>query len=367
MNKKFIIFAIVLCLSLSFIFADGENKVAFKELDLSICSAEEMVEALKNDESAYTEQVKALLEAQEEALFDRDVNEYLRLRTLIKSVERPVITKENFDTIKDRMLKSEDEEEKKALYEFLSTYTFYRPTVTFVYENNSGSSTRKYSFTVSKNPGEKVSAPSQKGLETIEGWGDEDGNVVLKYGEEMDMPYGDITLYAITETGIDFVDNYGDGTRFVEETEAELVTPTTEDDLVFSGWYNAKGEKIEKAEGKKGQTVQYYAGWTGVEELSYYVENVGGIVRTGEKTPVILTLKTKGNVTAEDVTLSLKSQDNLEVSEDVVLKSVKPGALYSKRVYITATGESGDKVETTLTYKDKDGNEKEEKVAFLIR
>ena len=114
-TKVFTILLLVL-LAFSPLYASGavEGAKDFKSLDLNTASAEEMESAWKRSIEVYNNQYSTLSDAINEAFKERNVEDYVELKALQKSLTIPVITEEETKTVVDRIEASESKEEKDA-------------------------------------------------------------------------------------------------------------------------------------------------------------------------------------------------------------------------------------------------------------
>ena len=107
--KKITTTLIVLALTVlvtSPLFASGatEKGTNFKELDLNTASLNDMERAWIYSVESYNSQRTSLRGAMDEAIEKRDVEDYLELRSLYNSLEYPMITKEQTETLTERIL-----------------------------------------------------------------------------------------------------------------------------------------------------------------------------------------------------------------------------------------------------------------------
>ena len=122
--KKITTTLIVLALTVlvtSPLFASGatEKGTNFKELDLNTASLNDMESAWTYSVESYNSQRTSLRGAMDEAIEKRDVEDYLELRSLYNSLEYPMITKEQTETLTERILNTENQEEKDEIASFL--------------------------------------------------------------------------------------------------------------------------------------------------------------------------------------------------------------------------------------------------------
>ena len=117
-----ILFVLALSLMVTLqLFAGGvtEKGTYFKELDLNTATLEEMESAWEYSVDTYTNQRTTLRTAMDDAMEKRDIEGYVEMRSLYNSLEYPVITKEQTETLKERILNTENQEDKDALASFV--------------------------------------------------------------------------------------------------------------------------------------------------------------------------------------------------------------------------------------------------------
>ena len=223
----FFVLALSLMVALP-LFASGvtEKGTYFKELDLNTATLEEMESAWEYSVDTYTNQRTTLRTAMDDAMEKRDIEGYVEMRSLYNSLEYPVITKEQTETLKERILNTENQEDKDALASFVyENSVFYRPTLVFDYSVDNGYYTRSYKKALSTLPGTVVTAPEVKGDGVFLGWSLDGETVSYKSGEEIIMPYSDTVLYGVFSSGISFND---------EITGNNFIFRVTQDALQFT-------------------------------------------------------------------------------------------------------------------------------------
>ena len=96
----FFVLALSLMVALP-LFANGvtEKGTYFKELDLNTATLEEMESAWEYSVDTYTNQRTTLRTAMDDAMEKRDIEGYVEMRSLYNSLEYPVITKEQTETL----------------------------------------------------------------------------------------------------------------------------------------------------------------------------------------------------------------------------------------------------------------------------
>ena len=162
------------------LFASGatEKGTNFKELDLNTASLKDMESAWTYSVESYNAQRTSLRTAMNEAMEKRDVEDYLELRSLYNSLEYPMITKEQTETLTERILNTENQEEKDEIASFLyENSAWYHPTLTFEYSVTNGNYSRSYRKSFSAVPGTTVTAPEVNGDGVFLGWSADGENV----------------------------------------------------------------------------------------------------------------------------------------------------------------------------------------------
>ena len=318
--KKITTTLMVLALSVFFVlplFASGatEKGTNFKDLDLNTAAVKDMENAWNYSVESYSSQRTSLRTAMNEAIEKRDVEDYLELISLYNSLEYPMITKEQTETLTARMLNTESQEEKDAIASFLyENSVWYHPTITFQYSVTNGNFSRSYTRSYSSVPGTKVTVPEVKGEGVFLGWSTDGESVAYKSGEEITMPYSDTVLYALFSTGITFKDSVSGNDTYVEGTEASVpdVVVTEDSGLVFLGWYDQYGNKIDgdTATVENGRSKEYTALYKGVEigeaSIRYYED---GKIPSSTQVVLSFPIKNIGNTALRNLKVSLSGED----------------------------------------------------------
>ena len=357
------------------LFASGatEKGTNFKELDLNTASLKDMESAWTHSVENYNAQRTSLRTAMNEAIEKRDVEDYLELRSLYNSLEYPMITKEQTETLTARMLNTESQEEKDAIASFLyENSVWYHPTITFQYSVTNGNFSRSYTRSYSSVPGTKVTVPEVKGEGVFLGWSTDGESVAYKSGEEITMPYSDTVLYALFSTGITFKDSVSGNDTYVEGTEASVpdVVVTEDSGLVFLGWYDQYGNKIDgdTATVENGRSKEYTALYKGVEigeaSIRYYED---GKIPSSTQVVLSFPIKNIGNTALRNLKVSLSGEDVkvLSSSFDATLIGDESSLHASFLVY--ADGEKGEEKVFKATVEDSSGNVWTEDFTFVIQ
>ena len=372
-TTMFFVLALSLMVALP-LFASGvtEKGTYFKELDLNTATLEEMESAWEYSVDTYTNQRTTLRTAMDDAIEKMDIEGYVEMRSLYNSLEYPVITKEQTETLKERILNTENQEDKDALTSFVyENSVFYRPTLVFDYSVDNGYYTRSYKKALSTLPGTVVTAPEVKGDGVFLGWSLDGETVSYKSGEEITMPYSDTVLYGVFSSGISFNDEITGNNSYIEGTEASVPTPISEDEnLIFLGWYDNSGTKLEgdSVTVESGKSKEFTALWEGVEisdaSIRYYEEG-----KIPANTQVILSfpLKNVGNVVLRDLKVTVSGESVKVLSSDLKASLIGTGTTANASFLVYAEGEKGTEKTITATVSDASGNTWTKDFSFTIQ
>lgn len=372
-TTMFFVLALSLMVTLP-LFASGvtEKGTYFKELDLNTATLEEMESAWEYSVDTYTNQRTTLRTAMDDAMEKRDIEGYVEMRSLYNSLEYPVITKEQTEMLKERILNTENQEDKDALASFVyENSVFYRPTLVFDYSVDNGYYTRSYKKALSTLPGTVVTAPEVKGDGVFLGWSLDGETVSYKSGEEITMPYSDTVLYGVFSSGISFNDEITGNNSYVEGTEASVPTPISVDEnLIFLGWYDNSGKKLEgdSVTVESGKSKEFTALWEGVEisdaSIRYYEEG-----KIPANTQVILSfpLKNVGNVVLRDLKVTVSGEGVKVLSSDLKASLIGTGTTANASFLVYAEGEKGTEKTITATVSDASGNTWTKDFSFTIQ
>ena len=364
--KKITTTLIVLALTVlvtSPLFASGatEKGTNFKELDLNTASLNDMESAWTYSVESYNSQRTSLRGAMDEAIEKRDVEDYLELRSLYNSLEYPMITKEQTETLTERILNTESQEEKDAIASFLyENSAWYHPTLTFEYSVTNGNFSRSYTRSYSSVPGTTVTAPEVKGDGVFLGWSADGENVTYESGDEISMPYSDTVLYAIFSTGITFKDSISGNDSYTEGTEASVPVVTTEDsNLVFLGWYDEYGKKVDgdTVTVESGKSIEYTALYRGVEigdaSIRYYED---GKIPSSTQVVLSFPIKNTGNTALRNLKVSLGGEDVKVLSSSLKATLIGDESSLNASFLVYAEGEKGEEKVFKATVEDASGN-----------
>ena len=345
------------------LFASGatEKGTNFKELDLNTASLKDMESAWTYSVESYNAQRTSLRTAMNEAMEKRDVEDYLELRSLYNSLEYPMITKEQTETLTERILNTENQEEKDEIASFLyENSAWYHPTLTFEYSVTNGNYSRSYRKSFSAVPGTTVTAPEVKGDGVFLGWSADGENVTYESGDEISMPYSDTVLYAIFSTGITFKDSISGNDSYTEGTEASVPVVTTEDsNLVFLGWYDEYGKKVDgdTVTVENGKSKEYIALYRGVEigdaSIRYYED---GKIPSSTQVVLSFPIKNTGNTALRKLKVSLGGEDVTVLSSSLKATLIGDESSLNASFLVYVEGEKGEEKVFTATVEDASGN-----------
>ena len=376
--KKITTTLMVLALSVFFVlplFASGatEKGTNFKDLDLNTAAVKDMENAWNYSVESYSSQRTSLRTAMNEAIEKRDVEDYLELRSLYNSLEYPMITKEQTETLTARMLNTESQEEKDAMASFLyENSVWYHPTITFQCSVTNGNFSRSYTRSYSLVPGTKVTVPEVKGEGVFLGWSTDGESVAYKSGEEITMPYSDTVLYALFSTGITFKDSVSGNDTYVEGTEASVpdVVVTEDSGLVFLGWYDQYGKKIDgdTVTVENGRSKEYTALYKGVEigeaSIRYYED---GKIPSSTQVVLSFPIKNIGNTALRNLKVSLSGEDVKVLSSSFDATLIGDESSLNASFLVYADGEKGEEKVFKATVEDSSGNVWTEDFTFVIQ
>ena len=345
------------------LFASGatEKGTNFKELDLNTASLKDMESAWTYSVESYNAQRTSLRTAMNEAMEKRDVEDYLELRSLYNSLEYPMITKEQTETLTERILNTENQEEKDEIASFLyENSAWYHPTLTFEYSVTNGNYSRSYRKSFSAVPGTTVTAPEVKGDGVFLGWSADGENVTYESGDEISMPYSDTVLYAIFSTGITFKDSISGNDSYTEGTEASVPVVTTEDsNLVFLGWYDEYGKKVDgdTVTVENGKSKEYTALYRGVEigdaSIRYYED---GKIPSSTQVVLSFPIKNTGNTALRNLRVSLGGEEVKVLSSSLKATLIGDESSLNASFLVYVEGEKGEEKVFTATVEDASGN-----------
>ncbi|MGN0830627.1 MAG: hypothetical protein ACI4NI_04960 [Candidatus Ornithospirochaeta sp.] len=364
--KKITTTLIVLALTVlvaSPLFASGatEKGTNFKELDLNTASLKDMESAWTYSVESYNSQRTSLRGAMDEAIEKRDVEDYLELRSLYNSLEYPMITKDQTETLTERILNTENQEEKDEIASFLyENSAWYHPTLTFEYSVTNGNYSRSYRKSFSAVPGTTVTAPEVKGDGVFLGWSADGENVTYESGDEISMPYSDTVLYAIFSTGITFKDSVSGNDSYTEGTEASVPNVETGDpNLVFLGWYDEYGKKVDgdTVTVENGKSKEYIALYRGVEigdaSIRYYED---GKIPSSTQVVLSFPIKNTGNTALRNLKVSLGGEEVKVLSSSLKATLIGDESSLNASFLVYVEGEKGEEKVFTATVEDASGN-----------
>lgn len=370
------VMAVLVISAALFASAINETKVEFSSLDLSTASIEDIKSSFENALSDFKSNKEKLEKNIKSAVEKRKVSEYLELRELLSGLEYPQITSEQTETLVSRMLNTSDEDEKKAISDFLyENSLFYHPTLTLSISYEENGRSMSFKKTIAVKPGEKITLPQTTSFYSniLKGWGITKDEIVYTPGEEITMPYTDTVLYGVLSSGISFSDSVTSYSYTTEENSAEVVVPEAPDSsYIFVGWFDdSTGEEVtsDTVTVDEGKSKTYTAYWKSVTlnegSVKYYSDNT---VPADTQVKYTTTLTVGGNTDVRGLTLTLNETDNLKVlTKNQFFRTLFSGETGSASFVIVLQGSSGDTVETTLTATDSEGNEWSIPVTFTVK
>ena len=246
-KKTFIVTLLILVLATAGLFAsgavenaDGEVKVVkvsdvpadFSSLDMNTASFTEIMNSYQAAVDNYTTKAESIMEKMVQSYNEGNVDDYFDAKGMLRNLEVPMITAEQTEILAQRLSDSKDQTAAAEFAAWLyENSMFYSPQITLTkdYPEDMGIAAMfGYKYVISTEPGSTVTLPSLDIGFTSEGvfagWGVTEDKVTYQAGDEITMPYSDLTLYAIFKTGVLFSDSVT-GTEVFEEGTAELVRP----------------------------------------------------------------------------------------------------------------------------------------------
>lgn len=375
--KKLTAFVLILFAALS-LFANGsaEDSKSFSSLDFSTLSISEIEKNYEKAKENYEKSRTSLLERAEKAYEERNVDEYLKLRNLLDSLDYPVVTEENTDTLLERLLNTADESEKEEIASFLyENSAYYHPTLTLYIRDESKGGVRTYSKSISIKPGESITLPLASSFNgsLIKGWSINKTDVLYAPGEEIEMPYSDTVLYAVLTSGISFTDDVTGYSYMTQDASADVSIPEAPDSsYVFSGWYDTVTGRLledETVRVEEGKSRSFKAQWKKMDfsdgNVKYYSADS---VPSGTQVVYNTTLSVGGNSRLKDVTVTLEGDEGITVlSGDKYSRSLKSGDCVNLSFAFVLSGESGEKVDAVLSATDDSGSVWKKTITFTIK
>ncbi|MBO4409535.1 MAG: hypothetical protein J5775_02155 [Spirochaetales bacterium] len=377
-TKRIIVALLVLTLASAGLFAaavreEAINNVRLDDLDLTSASYEQIMETFAKWQENYDKKYESIYAKMVDFYRAGDVENYFDAKSMLMDLEVPAVTSEQTQILAERLSAEEDAEKKEDFSVWLyENSRYYRPTITFTRvqdeQENVRSFRASYRYSISTKPGSMVTLPtvattfsSAEGM--FVGWGTREGEVLYEAGQEIEMPYADLTLYPIYKAGVLFVDTVTETEVFEDgdEINAPVLTPPDET-YVFMGWYDASGNKADgSASLAEGESAKYTAQWKSFSIKDVAVRGTEDLsVQAGSKVKLTFTLKNNGNMKSGAFTIELVPE-----KEDTIVNStgrfsssgMRAGESKSGTFTITVKGNSGDTVNAKIVVKDQDGNE----------
>ena len=386
-NKIIIAAILILTLASSAVFAASiaekmDEPVEFSSLDLATAEYNTIIDSFQAELASYESQCNILYARMEEARSKGDVSDYFDAKDFLRSLERPSITEEQTEILIGRILNESDDEAKASFAAWLyDNSSYYSPSIILTRDTSKDEGLAKYfdyTYKMSTNIGGTVKLPSLSGYYTPEGgvfvgWGITPDEVTYEAGTEIDMPYSDLTLYAIFKTGILFVDSVTGTEVFADGSEIsapELEAP--DDSYVFLGWYDILGKKVDGSETlDAGASAVYYAKWRSLDVEGVYAKYYDDLTVPAEtQIKLCFSVANKGNKNAGSFTVELvpENESALKViSGSISAYSLHEGMSKNGSFTVIAYGNSGDKLNATIVVTDADGNTWTEPVTLTIK
>lgn len=342
----------------------ASGKQDFSSLDLSSATFEQIQKSYEEAEKQYQEDYQDLISKRNKAWSQNNARRFYEIQDQIDALEDPSLTREQSETLVERMMNSVDDEKAewgKWLYE---NDPYYQPKLTMRLESKG--SRRNYSFeqTISVEPGQEVSLPTldasgSKGV--FVGWGITPDKVTYQAGDKISMPYADQSLYAIFQKGVKFSDPVTGYEQFFTDSEAQVPELTAPDaSYIFDGWYDRDGDELtEKSVSVTDDSAETYtAYWKSIAfsdiKTRYYKDMT---IPGGEQVPLTFEIKNQGSEALRDVKVSLEAGDELNnLTGDLSSRYIAPGSTKRGTFVLVADGKSGDKIDATIKVTDEDGD-----------
>lgn len=361
--------------------AVSEKTSDFGSLDFETASFETVMSSYEDAVSLYKSQYESIYSKMEEAYSKNNADDYFDAKAMLRSLEYPVITAEQTETLVSRLLAEEEGEAKNAFSSWLySNSRYYSPALTFSREvetNEDCYSYFSYRYSISTEPGKTVTLPAVGSSDLSDGvfagWGTMPDRVEYEAGSEIAMPYTDQTLYAVYKKGVRFSDTVTSTEVFNDGDEVSAPELTAPDEsYVFMGWYDAKGNKADGlAKMESGKSASYTAKWKSVKVSDIYVRYYKDMaVPAGTQVKLGFTVANQGNMNTGSISVEL-------VPEDENSLKVLTGTLYSRNLgeelsktgsfTVVANGDSGSAVNANIVVTDSDGNVWKTPVTLTIK
>ncbi len=376
-RKTLVVSLMILCLACAAVFANAEiEKIKveketekYSALDLESASFESIMKAYQAELETYNTKYESIREKMVQSYNEGNVEDYFDAKGMLRNLAYPTITAEDTEVLVKRIAESKDDASEFASWLYDNSM-FYRPVITLTKASDSddGESRRssfRYSYTISMEPGSKVTLPSMNVSFTSDGvfagWGTTEDEVTYEAGSEITMPYSDLTLYAVFKSGVMFYD-YITGTEVFEDS-SDISAPALEapdETYVFDGWYNESGEKVEGPVSlEDGQSAAFYAGWKSVLVDDVRLKNKGSMNVTADKEyKLSFSVMNQGSISTGSLTIELVPEsDALTVlSDSLSTSNIRAMHEKSGSFTIKVSGASGDVVKANIVVTDADGN-----------
>ena len=354
-----------------------EEQVKLSALDLESASFQKIIETFETEVQTYNTKRQAIYDKMAEAYSKGDADDYFDAKGLLKNLEVPEITAEQTDILVNRILNEKDDTVKSGFAAWLyQNSAYYQPKLTFTKSSNSDWSLFNYTYSVSTEPGSTVTLPemtngmTRNGL--FVGWGYSTDEAVYQPGDEIEMPYESMTLYAVYKTGVLFTDPIT-GTEVFEDG-AEVNAPELEapdDSYVFVGWYDMFGVKADGSQTlEDGESCAYTAKWKSVKIQDVYAKGFKDLeVPADVPFKLNFTIYNQGNANMGRMTITLvaENEDSIRITNpELYAYNLITGQEKSGSFSLKVSGNAGDVVKASIVVTDSDGNTWIEPVEITI-
>ena len=365
------------CLSAQAIKESKEETVKFSSLDLETTSFQKIIEVFQAETESYEAKREAIYSKMAEAYSEGNADDYFDAKGLLRNLEAPRITAEQTDILVTRILNEKDDTVKSGFAAWLyQNSAYYQPKLTFTKSSNSDWSLFNYTYSVSTEPGSTVTLPemtngmTRNGL--FVGWGYSTDEAVYQPGDEIEMPYESMTLYAVYKTGVLFTDPIT-GTEVFEDG-AEVNAPELEapdDSYVFVGWYDMFGVKADGSQTlEEGESCAYTAMWKSVKIQDVYAKGFKDLeVPADVPFKLNFTICNQGNANMGRMTITLvaENEDSIRITNpELYAYNLITGQEKSGSFSLKVSGNAGDVVKASIVVTDSDGNTWIEPVEITI-
>ena len=354
-----------------------EEQVKFSSLDLESTSFQKIIETFESEVETYNAKRQAIYDKMAEAYSKGNADDYFDAKGLLKNLEVPRITAEQTDIFVTRILNEKDDTVKAGFANWLyQNSAYYNPKLTFTKSFSSEWSLFNYTYSVSEAPGSTVVLPELYNGMTREGlfvgWGYSTDEAVFQPGDELEMPYESLTLYAVFKSGVLFTDPIT-GTEVFEDG-SEINAPELEapdDSYVFVGWYDMFGVKADGSQTlEEGESCAYTAKWKSVKVQDVYAKGFKDLeVPADFPFKLNFTIRNQGNANMGRLTITLVAENEGSIgisNSELYTYNLIAGQEKSGSFSLKVSGNPGDVVKISIIVTDSDGNTWTEPVEITI-